>query len=112
MTASPNQQAMFTPATLYAKQPKTMGAAVVKAMLLKGMFENPGRKYWRGDVLDMAQDCHCAANNMMKHAEIETLGRELRGRGTGVNRQEAADRLFGIGWRVVCSDGRVRVERT
>jgi hypothetical protein len=112
MTASSNQQPMFTPATLYAKTPKTMGAAVVKAMILKGMFENPGRKYWRSDVLDVAQDCHRAANNMQKRAEIETLGRELRGRGAGAGRQQAADRLFGIGWRVCADDGRVWVERT
>jgi hypothetical protein len=109
MTASSNQQPMFTPATLYAKTPKTMGAAVVKAMILKGLFDNPGKKYQRSELLDVAQDCHCAANDGLTFPEHETLGRELRSRKG--KRQQAADRLFGIGWCVCADDGRLWVEK-
>lgn len=110
MTVSPNQQTMFTTATLYTKTPKSIGAAVVKALDSLGMFAEPGKRVQREDVLTRACYWHSVANGGKTRAEQETLGRELRRRGAGAGRQQAADRLWGIGWNVCADDGSVWVE--
>jgi hypothetical protein len=107
-------------AGLYAKYPKSIGAALVKAIatieirvdgrVCRGMFDNLGVKYQRSDLLTLTQSCHRKANDGKTNPEHETVGRELRRRGTG-KRQQVADRLWVLGWDVKADDGRVWLER-
>lgn len=107
---------MAYPSKLYADTPASIGAAVFRAMVLMGLFrgETVQRESCPGKhgLLNYAQELHREANDGTTWPNLETLGRELRGRGEGVARQMVYDRLLAYGWQIVSENGEVWCERT
>jgi len=98
---------MDYPLDCYKDDPKSIGAAVQRACVKRGLFS--GQTLQRSELLWVAQHEHRTANDGKRCAEQETLGRELRHR-NGM-RQHFYDRALAQGWRIFCDKGRVWAER-